>query len=133
MYKASTSIRVRYAETDQMGVVYYGNYAQYFEVGRVEALRDLGMTYREMEEAGVMLPVVHLEIDYRGSALYDDLLTIETRISKIPGAKICFDHRVLKGEKVLTEGKVILVFMDKEKWKPMKAPMYFLDRLKKFF
>ena len=133
MYKSTTSIRVRYAETDQMNIVYYGNYAQYFEVGRVEAMRDLGLTYRQMEEDGIMLPVIHMEVDYKNSAKYDDLLTIETSIVDIPGVKLTFHHKVLKDNLILTEGKVQLVFMDKEKWRPVRAPKDFLDRLKEYF
>jgi acyl-CoA thioester hydrolase len=82
----TTEIRVRYGETDQMGYCYYGNYAQYFEVGRVETLRSLGMSYKSLEENGIMLPVLDFSINYNKPALYDDLLTIETTIVKIEGA-----------------------------------------------
>ena len=85
-YKNSIQLRVRYAETDQMGYCYYGNYAQYFEVGRVETLRSLGMSYKSLEENGIMLPVLDFSINYNKPALYDDLLTIETTIVKIEGA-----------------------------------------------
>ena len=84
MYQSETTIRVRYAETDQMGVVYYGNYAQYFEVGRVEAIRQLGYSYKEMEDEGVAMPVVAMETKFLRSAFYDELLTVVTRIIQIP-------------------------------------------------
>ena len=92
MYITETTIRVRYSETDKMGYVYYGNYAQYFEVGRVEALRDLKTSYKEMEDTGVMLPVYEFNIKYLKPAFYDDLLVIKTTIREIPTAKIKFDY-----------------------------------------
>ena len=91
--KSIHSVRVRYAETDQMGVVYYGDYAQYFEIGRVEFLREHGISYSEMEKGGVMLPVVHLEVNYKKSALYDQLLSIETEVIEKPSMKITFKHK----------------------------------------
>ena len=134
MYKNRTQVRVRYGETDQMGVVYYGVYAQYFEVGRVEALRELGLSYREMEEQGVMLPVSKLEVNYHRPAKYDDLLTIETTITEMPGAKIDFDYRVFNAEDVLlTTGKVTLVFVSADRMRPRKAPAYFLEKIGTFF
>ena len=134
MYSNKTTVRVRYGETDQMGVVYYGVYAQYFEVGRVEALRELGMSYREMEEQGVMLPVSHFEANYHRSARYDDVLTIETTISEMPGVKIRFDFNIFneRGD-LLTTGKVTLVFVSATTRRPRKAPAYFLDKMAEFF
>jgi len=113
-----------------MGVVYHGNYAQYLEMGRVEWLRALGVTYRSMEENGVILPVISLHIDYRKSALYDDLITVETRLVARPLVKIGFDYRVLneKGE-LLATAHTVLAFMDKASGKPVKCPDYILDRL----
>ena len=89
-----TKIRVRYAETDQMGVVYHANFAEYFEVGRVEWLREFGMSYKSMEESGVMLPVVNLNINYKKPAKYDELLTIKTTVNESPTFKIIFDYEV---------------------------------------
>jgi acyl-CoA thioester hydrolase len=126
--KTNHSVRVRYAETDQMGIVYYGNYAQYFEVGRVELLRECGMSYREMENSGVMLPVVHLEVNYKKSALYDELLTIETEVVEKPTVKIIFNHKIYNEKReLLVIGKVILVFMDIETRKIQKAPSEILE------
>jgi acyl-CoA thioester hydrolase len=126
--KTNHSVRVRYAETDQMGIVYYGNYAQYFEVGRVELLRECGMSYREMENSGVMLPVVHLEVNYKKSALYDELLTIETEVVEKPTVKIIFNHKIYnENRELLVIGKVILVFMDIETRKIKKAPSEILE------
>lgn len=128
--KSIHSVRVRYAETDQMGVVYYGNYAQFFEIGRVEFLRECGMSYSEMERGGVMLPVVHLEVDYKKSALYDQLLTIETEVLEKPSVKITFNHKIYNEDHhLLVTGKVVLVFVDVESKKVKKAPRDVLKAL----
>ena len=133
MYISRSTLRVRYAETDQMSVVYYGVYPQYFEVGRVEALRQLNMSYREMEDAGIMLPVLRLEINYHRPALYDDELTVVTMIRELPGTRIRFEHEIRSAEdKLLTTGMVELVFVDKETRKPRRAPDDLLERLKPF-
>ena len=124
------SFRVRYGETDQMGVVYHGNYAQYLEIGRVEWLRALGVTYKSMEDNGIILPVIHLQIDYKKSAVYDDLITVETSLKKMPLVKIEFDYIIYneKGD-VLATANTILAFMDKKNNRPIKCPDYILDKL----
>ncbi|WP_045803115.1 acyl-CoA thioesterase [Flagellimonas lutaonensis] len=124
------SFRVRYGETDQMGIVYHGNYAQYLEMGRVEWLRSLGISYRSMEENSIMLPVIHLQIDYKKSAKYDDLLTIETILKKRPMVKIEFDYKIYNhtGE-LLVAANTVLAFMDMETGKPTKCPDYILEKL----
>ena len=134
MYKAITKVRVRYAETDKMGIVYYGVYPQYFEVGRVEALRELGQSYKVMEEEGTMLPVTHLEINYHNGAKYDDLLTITTSIVKLAGARIVFAHEVHNAEgMLLTRGKVELVFVNAKTMRPKRAPENLVRTLQPFF
>jgi acyl-CoA thioester hydrolase len=134
MYISETTVRVRYAETDKMGYAYYGNYAQYYEVGRVEALRQLGTSYKEMEDNGVMLPVYTCNLKYLKPALYDDLLVIKTVIKEIPTAKISFDYEIYnqKGE-LLNIGNTVLVFINMETNKPCPAPDSFLEKIKKFF
>ena len=128
MITNQTKLRVRYGETDQMGYVYYGNYAQFFEVGRVEWLRALGASYKSLEESGIMLPVIELNINYLKPARYDDLLTITTILSKKPLVKIEFDFEVRnEKDELLTTGYTSLVFMDIKKSKPIKAPSYLLD------
>ena len=130
MIKNQTKIRVRYGETDQMGYVYYGNYAQFFEVGRVEWLRSLGVSYKSLEASGIMLPVIQLNINYIKPAKYDDLLTIVTILSNKPMVKIEFDFEILNEDKeLLTTGFTRLVFMDMKKNKPVKAPQYLLDQI----
>ena len=134
MFKSETQLRVRYGETDKMGFVYYGNYATYYEVARVEALRDLGLSYKEMEDSGIMLPVVSYTINYFKPAFYDDLLTIKTVIPEIPRSKIIFDYECYNADNVLlNKGQTILVFVDVKTVKPWKAPEYLIDRMKEFY
>ena len=124
MYEHSTQVRVRYAETDQMNIVYYGNYAQYFEVGRVECIRALGFTYKRMEEMGVHMPVVHMDTRYLRPAHYDDLLTIKTTLTELPAEhKIVFHQEVYnEDDKLLTVGKVTLYFIDSATNKRTQMP-----------
>jgi len=122
--------RVRYGETDQMGVVYHGNYAQYFEIGRTEWLRKIGFSYKEMEKNGIMLPVVDLSIKYKKSACYDDLIKVKTRLVKKPTAKIEFEYEIVnENNEILTTGNSVLVFMDVNKNRPTRCPDYILDQL----
>jgi acyl-CoA thioester hydrolase len=117
-----------------MGYVYYGNYAQYFEVARVEALRALGLSYKLLEDSGTMLPVREFKISYYKPAHYDDLLTIETLITELPTAKLKFEFTTFNEKKeLLNKGWVDLVFVNIEKNRPTKAPDYFLEALLPFF
>jgi acyl-CoA thioester hydrolase len=130
MYSFETKIRVRYGETDQMSFVYYGVYAQYYEVGRVELLRSLGLSYKEIEAMGFALPVVNMNIKYKKPAFYDDELTIRTTIKELPSAKITFHYETLneKGE-LLNVGEVILVFINKKTGKPCFAPDVIMNKI----
>ena len=131
MYSFETKLRVRYGETDQMRFVYYGVYAQYYEVGRVELLRSIGISYKEIEEMGYALPVVSLNINYKNPAYYDDKLTIRTIIKKLPSAKIIFDYETYNEQgNLLNTGEVVLVFLDKETGKPCFAPEVIMEKLK---
>ncbi len=122
--------RVRYGETDQMGVVYHGNYAQYLEMGRTEWLRKMGLSYKEMEDNGIMLPVISLTVNYKKSACYDDLIKVKTKLVKMPTAKIEFDYEILnENDEILTTGNSVLVFMDTHKNRPTRCPDYVLDQL----
>ncbi|KZE74112.1 MAG: acyl-CoA thioesterase [Myroides sp.] len=124
------NVRVRYAETDKMGVVYHGNYAQYFEIGRVEWLRNLGISYKKMEDLGVMLPVVSLTMNYKKSAYYDDDLTIRTIFKKMTSVKIEFDYELYnQNGDLLTTGNSVLVFVNMETGRPMAAPQYVVDKI----
>ena len=135
MYEHQTTLRVRYAEADPMNVVYYGNYAQYFEVGRVESLRAVGISYKSMEEMGFMLPVVELNIKYLRSAKYDDLITIKTMIKQLPvDHRIQFDQEIYnEAGKLLTIGTVKLYFMDHDLSKKVNMPPFLSEKLATYF
>lgn len=134
MVKNRTTLRVRYAETDQMGYVYYGNYAAFCEVGRVELMRQLGTSYRQIEESGLLLPVRDYATRYFKPALYDELITIETRIEEIPTAKIRFLYAIFnEKEELLNTAETTLVFVSKETNRPVAAPKSLRDAITPFF
>lgn len=134
MIKTETTLRVRYGETDQMGFVYYGNYAQYYEVGRVEAMRSLGFSYREMEEGGILMPVINLTINYKKPALYDDEVRVVTTVKEMPKVRITFDYECYNQKnELLNTGSVTLVFIDKTRNKPTVPPDWFLEGFRKKF
>lgn len=131
MIHTTHSIRVRYGETDPMKYVYYGNYAEYFEVARVELFRTLGISYDEIERRGIFLPVSEYKIKYIRPGLYDQLLEIHTYIKKTPGAKIEFDYEIYNEDKVkITEASTTLFFLDAETNKIVRCPDFLLDLIK---
>ena len=133
MYSHKTNIRVRYSETDKMGFVYYGIYAQYYEVGRVELLRSLGISYKFLEDSGYELPVVSFKINYKRPAFYDDEIIIKTSISETPSSKITFDYECFNIDGALiNNGQVVLVFVNSDTKKPCKPPQMIIDNLKNF-
>lgn len=130
MKEYTYQVRVRYAETDQMGVVYHGNYAQYFEMGRVEWLRKLGVSYKWMEENGVMLPVVSLTMNYKKPARYDDLLTVKTILKNQTSVKIEFEYEINnESGELLTTGYSMLVFVDMKTGRPILPPEYISQKI----
>ncbi|MBN8680031.1 MAG: acyl-CoA thioesterase [Chitinophagales bacterium] len=131
MYSFETQIRVRYGETDQMGYLYYGHYAQYFEVGRVETIRSLGVSYKELEEEhGIWLPVVSLEMRFVRPAYYDDLLTVRTEIREMPDEYITFHMEIFNEKKKLVNaGRVRLCFFDPKLKKVVMAPDFLREKL----
>ena len=134
MYISETQIRVRYAETDQMSYVYYGNYAMYFEVGRVEAMRKIGFSYKEMEDNGIMMPVLESHYAYLKPGKYDELLTIKTRIPSLPGVKIKFEYEVINEQnELITKGWTTLAFLKKGSHQPTRPPQNLLALLKPYF
>jgi acyl-CoA thioester hydrolase len=135
MIHAETKFRVRYAETDQMGYVYYGRYAEYYEVGRVEAMRLLGFSYKDVEDRGILMPVIDLHIHYKKPALYDDELTLHTFLPELPqGYRITFTYETRNAKNdLLNTGSVSLVFVDKQSNKMVKIPDWFHQALKPFF
>ena len=135
MYEATTQIRVRYGETDQMVYLYYGYYALYYESGRAEAIRQLGFTYRELEEMGIMMPVVELNAKYFRPALYDDLITVKTILKELPdGPKIQFHSELYnESQQLLNKGVTTLVFFDPKEKQKVNIPEVLLQRLQPFF
>ncbi|WP_207425195.1 thioesterase family protein [Pedobacter sp. SYSU D00535] len=134
MFSHETKIRVRYGETDQMGYMYYGNYAEFYEVARVEMLRSIGMTYKGMEEQGVMMPVLEMHCKYLKPALYDEEITIKTTIEKKPGVRIHFRYQFFNEKnEYIHEGETTLVFIDMQKNRPCMPPQQFQDRLNPYF
>ena len=135
MIEHAVEIVVRYAETDQMDIVYYGNYAQYFEVGRTECIRELGFTYKTMEEMGIRMPVVEMEVRYLRPAHYDDLITIKTILKELPADhSISFYNEVYNEKgKLLTTGKVTLFFINIETGKRASMPETLREKLLPYF
>ena len=134
MFEHTAKIRVRYGETDKMGYMYYGNYAEFYEVGRVEMLRSLGMTYTAMEASGIMMPVLDLHCKYLKPALYDEEISVKVIMDKMPGVKIHFRYELYnpKGELINT-GETLLAFINMKTNRPCLPPQDFIDGLKPFF
>ncbi len=129
----TTKIRIRYVDVDQSGFVYNGNYATFYEVGRTEALRQMGHTYKEMEEQGVVMPLLNQYSRFHRPAYYDDLLTVVTFIPEIPKAKIRFEYKIFNEKDVLlNEGYNELVFLNKVTGKPQRAPVWFIQLLESY-
>ncbi|AWW30137.1 acyl-CoA thioesterase [Echinicola strongylocentroti] len=134
MFTSTTQVRVRYAETDQMGYVYYGNYAMYFEVARVESLREAGFSYKDMEDQGVIMPVLESYSKYLKPGRYDELLTIKTTIKEIPGVKIRFEYDIFnEAEELIHKGHTLLTFLKKDDHRPCRPPADLVNLLKSYF
>ena len=125
MASSQIEIRIRYGETDQMGFCYYGNYAQFLEVARVETLREIGISYKELEEKGILLPVRNFSIKYIAPAKYDDVIQIKTEISDIKNSQIIFKYSIYLEQKLIATADTELVFVSKENFRPIKAPADF--------
>jgi acyl-CoA thioester hydrolase len=134
MYQSETSVRVRYGETDQMAYVYYGNYAMYYEVARVESLRKLGVTYKELEASGVMMPVLENHSRFLTAARYDELLKIVTTIREKPTVKIKFEYEIFnENNKLIHQGETLLAFVDTKSGRPCRPPELMMNVLAPFF
>jgi acyl-CoA thioester hydrolase len=130
MFSINTKIRVVYADTDQMGVVYYGNYARYYEIARTEALRQIGTSYKDIETYGCVMPVISLESRYLKPACYDDMLTVKTIIKELPTSQMKFEYEIFNEQgELLNTGNTILVFVNRETNKPMKVPEWLTEIL----
>lgn len=135
MFQQETTVRVRYGETDQMGFLYYGNYALYYEVGRVEALRSIGVIYKDLEEEhGLWMPVLHSESEYLKPAYYDEKIKILTEIRKMPRARITFDYLLFNSkEELINKGKVTLCFINAKNGKAVRVPKIIQQKLQPYF
>jgi len=134
MYQSETTVRVRYGETDQMGYVYYGYYAMYYEVARVESLRQLGVTYKEIEDNGVMMPVLENKSKYLAPARYDEVLRIVTTLRQMPGVRITFYYEFYnEGNKLIHQAETMLTFVDKNTGRPCRPPQVMQQVLEPFF
>ncbi|AXO81784.1 acyl-CoA thioesterase [Olleya aquimaris] len=131
MKQDEIEIRVRYSETDQMGVVHHANYALYLELARIEWLRKLGISYKKMEEEGVGLPVVSLSVNYKIPILYDDVIKVKTKLKQMPTALVEFEYEIVnKSGQILSTASVILAFLNMKTKRPTRPPKYFLEALK---
>ncbi len=131
MKRHHSFVKVRYAETDQMGVVHHGNYAEYLEVARLDWLDQLGVSYKSLEKEGVMLPVYELNTKFIKPAYFDDVLRIETQLKELPRVKIEFSYEVFnQHDELITTAYTILVFMDSETKRPIRCPEYILNKIK---
>ncbi len=135
MLKHYSKVRVRYADTDQMGFVYNGKYFEYFEVGRTEMMRELGLPYREVEANGFMMPVHSIAIQYKNAAFYDEELEVETRVPEIPVTKVRIEHTIRSVERgvVIVEGHIDLIFIKLESKRACRAPEFFINKMKLYY
>jgi len=129
MYLSTSSIRVRYADTDQMHGVYNGRYFEYYEVGRADLMRSLGLTYRQFEKAGFFLPLIEAYAKYLRQIRYDDLIEVVSMLKEIPAARLRIDYEILRDGQKTTEGFTVHSFVDVRSGKPVRAPKIFLDLL----
>ena len=134
MYCFETNIRVRYGETDRMGYLYYGHYPEYFEVARTDMIRSLGISYREMEDQGIFLPVRNLNVEYKLPALYDEILVVRSCLKSLPVLKLDIDYEVYNEQnKLICKANTLLVFVDSKSRKPRRAPDFFLNAVRDYF
>jgi acyl-CoA thioester hydrolase len=134
MYTCEIKQRIRYGETDQMGYVYYGRYAEFYEIGRTEMIRMLGMTYRDLESRGILLPVIRMNVKYFRPAAYDEVITIRTQLRTLPTAKITFHYEIFNEQgDLINEAECQLVFTDAVSRKPVRPPRDLMDSLEPFF
>jgi acyl-CoA thioester hydrolase len=134
MITSDVQLRVRYGETDRMGYAYYGCYPLYYEIGRTELLRQYGLAYRELEDSGILLPVVDLNVEYIAPALYDELITIKTIVKNKPGVKIIFFYEIFNSRnELINKATTTLVFVDKINRKPCRPPANFMKQIDNYF
>jgi acyl-CoA thioester hydrolase len=133
MFQHTMQIRVRYGDTDKMGYVYYGNYPYYYEMARAEAIRSLGVSYKQIEDSGIVMPVTRMNVKYIQPAFYDDLLTVKVTIPELPGRGILFLYEIFKGDKKTNEGETALVFLHTQTNRLVRTPQMLLEKLIPYF
>ncbi len=134
MYSSESQIRVRYGETDRMGYMYYGHYPEYFEVARTEMIRSLGISYREIEDQGIIMPVRSLHVDYKVPALYDELLKVKSCLKTLPESRLDIDYEIYNSDnKLICTGNTVLVFVDAKTRRIRRCPEFFLEAVRKYF
>jgi acyl-CoA thioester hydrolase len=134
MFCSETMIRVRYGETDRMGYLYYGHYPEYFEVSRTDMIRSLGLSYKGIEDRGIIMPVRSLKVDYRIPAQYDEMLRVKSCLSKLPEIKLDIDYEIFnQQDKLICTGNTVLAFVDAKSRRPRRAPDFFLEAVRKYF
>ena len=134
MFYTESQIRVRYGETDRMGYMYYGHYPEYFEVARTDMIRAMGISYKEIEDSGIIMPVRSLHIDYKWPALYDELLTVKSFLKTFPESRLDIDYEVFnQNGKLLCTGNTVLVFVDSKSRRPRRCPEFFLEAVRVYF
>ena len=133
MKNFSIEIKVRYCETDQMGLVHHGSYINYFEEARIAWISNLGFSYSEMEKSGIILPVSKLNVNYLRPAYFDDDLLISVELAELPTSRLIFDYTIKKEEEVIVTGTTVLAFLNKETKKPVKCPDYMLEKVTPLF
>lgn len=134
MYQSTTQLRVRYAETDQMGYVYYGNYAMYYEVARVEVFRNLGFSYKQLEDMDIGMPVQHMHVDYKKPARYDELLTIKVIVPELPSVRMVFRFEIYnENDELINTCETVLFFMNLVTGRPTRPPVVMLQMMQPFF
>ena len=133
MKNFSIKIKVRYCETDQMGLVHHGSYINYFEEARIAWISNLGFSYSEMEKSGIILPVSKLNVNYLRPAYFDDDLLISVELAELPTSRLIFNYTLKKKEEVIVTGTTVLAFLNKETKKPVKCPDYMLEKVTPLF
>ncbi len=133
MKNFSIEIKVRYCETDQMGLVHHGSYINYFEEARIAWISNLGFSYSEMEKSGIILPVSKLNVSYLRPAYFDDDLLVSVEIAELPTSRLIFDYTIKKEEEVIVTGNTVLAFLNKKTKKPVKCPYYMLEKVTPLF
>ena len=133
MKNFSIEIKVRYCETDQMGLVHHGSYINYFEEARIAWISNLGFSYNEMEKSGIILPVSKLNVSYLRPAYFDDDLLVSVELAELPTSRLIFNYTIKKEEEVIVTGTTVLAFLNKETKKPVKCPDYMLEKVTPLF